>query len=297
MKEHPVSLRTKPAVWVLLIAMSMIITARHVVAQNITAESSPARQYIAPHFTEKSVSARHASPALSAAPGYESDILSARPIRYWFGLGPGGYYFAHQGSFSPSCDCEFRDRDGGRFMLAGEFRVQYPKLGFAWGVLVSYTDASAEFAREERRNSIVVGGEPDMEVDYRRSSNVQLQWLGIDPGVFWYIPRTQLFLRAGVEIGIPLEYRYDHRERILTEEVEYYAGGTEHLLLPEQDIPGGDRLRFAVSAGIGYDFFVTSMFAITPRVGAAIPLTSVSSSDSGWKVLTAHGLLMLNLRL
>lgn len=261
----------------------------------LTAMLAPAAAQQPSALSPRTVS--HEDERHAAAPGYESDILSARPIRYWFGVGPGGYYFTHQGSFSPSCDCEFRDQDGGGFQFAGEFRVQYPKLGFAWGVLIGAYDASAEFARDERRGSIVVGGDPDLEVDYHRTSNVQLQWLSIDPGVFWYVPRTQLFLRGGVEIGIPLEYRYDHRERILTEGVEYYAGGTEHLLLPEQDIPGGDRLRFALTAGIGYDFFVTSMIAITPRVCAAIPLTSVSSSDGGWKVLTANGLLMLNLRL
>jgi hypothetical protein len=227
---------------------------------------------------------------------YESDILSARPIRYWFGLGPGGYLYQHQGSFSPACNCEFRDQDGLRFTLAGEFRVEYPKMGFAWGVWISYIDASAEFVRESRRLSVVVGNNPDMEVDYRNTSNVQLDWLSINPGVFWYLPRTQFFLRGGVEIGFPLEYRYDHIERILTDGVAFYDGETEHTLLAEQNIPGGDRLRFAVTAGIGYDFFVTPSFAITPRLSAAIPLTTVSSTDDSWSVLTLQGLLMLNVR-
>ncbi|MGB5075018.1 MAG: hypothetical protein WBQ23_12855 [Bacteroidota bacterium] len=231
------------------------------------------------------------------AEAYESDILSARPIRYWLGLGPGGYYFKHQGSFSPACNCEFRDQDGTRFAVAGEFRVEYPKMGFAWGIWVSYIDASAEFVRDSRRLSVVVGDNPDMEVDYHNASNVQLSWVSINPGVFWYLPRTQFFLRGGVEIGIPLDHRYDHIERILTDGVAYYDGETEHTLLAEQDIPGGDRLRFALTAGIGYDFYVTPSIAITPRLGAAIPLTTVSSTDDSWSVLTAYGFLMLNVRI
>ncbi|MBE0645658.1 MAG: hypothetical protein IH600_16380 [Bacteroidetes bacterium] len=241
-----------------------------------------------------------ASPATAQQPPpspYESDILAARPIRYWFGLGPGGYYFKHQGSFSPACNCEFRDQDGGRFTMAGEFRVQYPKLGFAWGVLVSYFDASTEFVRESTRPSIVVGGNSDVEVDYRNTSDVHLRWVSINPGFFWYFPRTQMFLRAGVEFGIPLENRYNHVERILTDGLTYYDGNTEHTLLAESDIPGGDRLRLAVTAGLGYDFFVTPSIAITPRAGLAIPLSTVSSVDSDWSVLTAYGFLMLNLRL
>jgi hypothetical protein len=235
--------------------------------------------------------------AAPRSPAYESDILAARPIRYWFGIAPGGNYFDHQGSFSPSCNCEFRDRDGGGFTLAGEFRMEYPKLGFAWGVLVGHVDASAEFSRQSRRTSVIVGDEPDIEVDYRNTSMVKLQWLRIDPGVYWYIPRSRFFLRGGVEIGIPIEYRYDHREFILTEGVEYYKGGTENVLLEEQDIPGGDRLRFALTVGLGYDIVLTPSLALTPRLGAAVPLTTVSSTDKDWTVLTAHGLLMLNLRL
>lgn len=232
-----------------------------------------------------------------AAPAYESDILSARPIRYWLGLGPGMYYFQHQGSFSPACNCEFRDEDGTRFSLAGEFRVEYPKLGFAWGVLVTWFDASAEFTRESSRRSVVVGGEPDVEVDYRNTSDVKLQWVSINPGVFWYVPRSMLYLRAGLELGIPIEYRYDHHEFILTPGVEYYEGGTQYTLLEEQDIPGGDGLRFALTAGIGYDILLSSSIAVTPRFGVALPLTTVSSTDKSWTVLTAHGLLLLSLRL
>ncbi len=228
---------------------------------------------------------------------YESDILSARPVRYWFGLGPGGYYFTHQGSFSPACNCEFREEDGGRFTLGAEIRVQYPKIGIAWGLLLSYFDASARFTRSSTRLSVVAGDNPDIEVDYLNSSEVLLRWVSINPGVYWYFPRTAFFLRGGVEFGIPLEQRYDHMERILSEGVTYYDGSTENTLLAETDIPGGSRTRIAITAGIGYDFLVTPMFAITPRAGLSIPLTTVSSVDSDWTVLTAYGFLMFNLRL
>ena len=234
--------------------------------------------------------------SVHAAP-YESDILSARPIRYWLGLGPGVNAFVHQGSFSPNCDCEFRDQDGTQPTFAAEFRVEYPKLGFAWGVLLGYTRASAEFSVEETRLSVVVGDEPDVPVDYRRTSDVKLQWLSITPGVFWYIPRTMLWLRGGLEVGIPIEYRYDHHESIRTPGVQYHDGTVERTLLAEQDIPGGDRLRLAFAAGIGYDIFVSPAIAITPRLGASLPLTTVSTTDDSWSVLTVHGLVMLNIRL
>ncbi|MDX9759839.1 MAG: hypothetical protein RBU27_11830 [Bacteroidota bacterium] len=233
---------------------------------------------------------------VSAAP-YESDILSARPIRYWLGLGPGVNAFIHQGSFSPNCACEFRDQDGTQPTFAGEFRVEYPKLGFAWSVLLGYTKASAEFAVEESRTSVVVGDEPDVTVAYRRTSDVRLQWLSVTPGVFWYIPRSMLWVRGGLEIGIPIEYQYDHHESIRTPGVQYHDGTVERTLLAAQDIPGGDRLRFAFAAGVGYDISVSPSIAITPRLGASLPLTTVSSTDDTWTVLTVHGLVMLNIRL
>lgn len=249
------------------------------------------------HASTQPASGAFLSPEGPHPPPYESDILSARPIRYWIGLGPGALYFEHQGTYSPNCDCAFGGEDGVRFTFAGEFRVEYPKLGFAWSVLFGHADASAPFTVEETRESVVVGDEPDIDVLYRRESEVKLQWLRFNPGVFWYFPRSAFFLRGGLEIGVPLEYRYDHRESILTAGVEYYDGTTERVLLEEQDIPGGDRLRIALTGDVGYDFLITPSIAVSPRFGLAAPLGNVSSTDGEWKVLTAHGFLMLNLRL
>ncbi|MBR9978455.1 MAG: hypothetical protein KFH87_10230 [Bacteroidetes bacterium] len=258
-----------------------------------TAAPAASQQFDPPH-TE----AYHGEPlhGNALAPAYESDILAARPIRYWLGLGLGAYAYMHEGFFSPSCDCEFRDEDGVRFMMTGEFRVEYPKMGFAWSVMLSYFDASAEFSREDTRSSVIVGDNPDLDVEYRNSSDVRLEWVSIRPGVFWYIPRSSFFLRGGFEVGVPLTARYDHVERILTPGVEYYDGTTENILLGETDIPGGGRLRFALTASLGYDILLSPSVAITPRAGIIAPLTNVSSQDN-WTVLTAHGLLMLNIRL
>jgi hypothetical protein len=228
---------------------------------------------------------------------YDSDIISARPIRYLLGIGFGASWFSHGGSFSPSCDCNFSDESDFRFHFAGEFLVQYPKLGFAYGLMVSYYDASAEFMREETRTSVVVGDNPDVEVDYRNTSNVTLRWLSVTPEFLWYIPRSGLFLQAGLELGFPMDATYDHKETILTEDITYYDGSTETMLLEEQDIPGGGELRLALAGGVGYELRVGPSVSLTPRVGLNLPLTAVSSVDDNWRVLTAYGLLMLHLRL
>lgn len=230
-------------------------------------------------------------------PPYESDILAARPVRYLLGLGLGSYAFIHNGSFSPNCECEFSDQDGTRLMFAGAFRVRYPKLNIAYGVFVSYYDASAEFVYEVTRPTYVVGDHEIVDVDYRKRSDVKLQWLSITPEFSWYIPRSEFFLQLGVELGVPLEARYNHIENILTPDFYYYSGGTERVLLEEQDIPGGSALRIALAGSIGYDFYFTPMIGLTPRIGVTLPLTPVSSSDEGWTVLTGHALLLLNLRL
>ena len=244
----------------------------------------------------RAAAAENVIPGAGAVP-YESDILTARPVKYLLGVGIGAYAFLHRGSFSPSCDCEFSDEDGISVMFAGEFRVRYPKLGFAYGIFISYYDASATFTREEVRRSVVVGDDPFVDVRYRSTSDVALQWLSVTPEFLWYVPRSELFLSIGGELGIPLEARYNHVENILTPGFTYYDGSTENLLLEEQDIPGGAGLRIALAGAIGYDFYFTPMLGITPRVGLTLPLTSVSTSDEGWSVLTAHALLMLNLRL
>lgn len=224
-------------------------------------------------------------------------VDETQPFDFWIGLGPGAEFFQHQGSFSSACDCEFSDQQGMRVTFAAEFRMEFPKHGFGWSILGGYSDASADFVREETRSGTIVTGEPSPELDFRKTAHVQLRWMRINPGVFWFVPSTRLFIRGGVDIGLPIEYRYDQIEQMLSEGYTYLDGSRIRTLLAEQDIPGGDKLRFALTAGIGYDFFLTPSIAITPRLGASIPLTAVSSTDESWSVLTAYGLLMINLRL
>ena len=232
---------------------------------------------------------------LSAVP-YESDILSARPVRILLGIGPGAMRYSHGGSFSPSCDCVFSDGDGYRFHFAGELLVQYPKVGFAYGVMLSYYDVTTEFSREESRNSVVVGENDDVVVDYRNTSNVPLRWLSITPEVLWYLPRSGLFVQAGVEFGLPGKATYDHREIILTDGITYYNGEVENVLLEESDIPGGDGLRLALALGVGYEIQLGTYVSVTPRFGANLPLTPVSTADEEWHVTTMYTLVMLQLR-
>ena len=235
--------------------------------------------------------------AANAPLPYESDILTARPVRVLLGIGPGAMYYSHGGEFSPSCDCRFGGVDDLIFHIGGELLIQYPKLGIAYGLHVSFYDVSSEFSREETRASVVVGDNPDVLVDYRNTSDVALRWLSFTPEFLWYLPRSGFFFHTGLEIGIMQEATYNHVEHILTDGVTYYDGETVNTLLEEQDIPGGDRLRLALAGGIGYEFVVAPYVSITPRLGVNIPLTSVSQDDDSWRVFTATGLIMLHLRL
>lgn len=227
---------------------------------------------------------------------YESDILSARPVRYVLGLGAGSYFYSHGGSFSPSCDCKFSGESGFRAMVLGEFRILYPKLGIAYGVSIAHYDAGVTFTRDEVRPSVIVGDPSDIDVHYRNTSDVLLRWIAVTPEIFWYLPRSEMFLQAGMEFGIPLESRYNHVEKILSEGVTYYDGSTENVLLEEQALPGGSSLRLAISGSVGYDIWLAPSIALTPRIGVSLPLTSISSQDD-WNVFTGYAILMLNVRL
>lgn len=233
----------------------------------------------------------------SASAPYESDILAARPVHYLFGIGPGMMWFGHGGSFSPSCDCFFSDEDGSRVHLAGELLVRYPKVGIAYGVLVSYFDVSADFLRDETRSSVVTGDNTAVDVDYRNTSNVTLRWLSITPEFLWYFPRANTFLQAGLEFGFSQRSRYNHTETIRTEGYTYYDGSTENVLLDESAIPGGDGLRLALAFGVGQQIDLGPSLSLTPRAGLNIPLTAVSTADDEWRVTTAYGLLLLHLRI
>ncbi|MCZ7555288.1 MAG: hypothetical protein M5R41_02645 [Bacteroidia bacterium] len=227
---------------------------------------------------------------------YESDILSAKPVRTWLGLGVGGYGFWHNGNFSPNCDCSFGGEKGGAPMFALDVTRDYPKLGFAIRALLTYYDVSSEFSYEETRRTVIVGDEPDQDVRYRKTSDVTLRYIAFTPSFAWYFPQTPIYVQGGLELGFPLKYRYDNVERILTPDLVYNDGSSQMTLLAESDIPGGKSLRLAAALGAGADLQLSSMIMITPQVGVNLPLTTVSSDDS-WSVTTVYGLLFLKIRL
>jgi hypothetical protein len=233
----------------------------------------------------------------SAAVPYESDILTARPVRWHIGLALGAMTFTHLGSYSPACDCLFEKEDGIRFLYGLEGSVYFPKMGIGARLQLEYVKADADFTRAEQRLAEVVGDDPPELLDFENTSKVQLSWLSITPAMTYTLPFTDVTFWGGLEIGIPLTARYDHVERVLTPGYRYYDGETTNTLLAETDIPDGTRLRLAFAAGMAVDIPIVGDLSLMPRAGIALPLTTVSSTDPTWKVLTGHIVFVLRWRL
>ena len=230
---------------------------------------------------------------------YESDILDARPVRYFVAGAVGGSAAQHLGSYSPACDCYFSGERTIGLTYGGEIGIQYPKLAFAIKTLVLYRDYSADFTRTGRRRATVIGGSGDEELDFRNTSNVHLQSLSIIPMLALYLPPSEFFLLGGIDIGVMLEARYNHLEDILTPGYTYYDGSTRNTLKADSDIPGGKRLRVALTGGLGVDVFLSERILLTPEAGISYPLTGVSTGakDSDWKVMSEFAILLLKVRL
>lgn len=235
---------------------------------------------------------------------YESDILSARPVRYLLAVGGGVLAYQHLGSFSPNCDCNFSGEKGTRALFGAEFSVHYPKLGFAVKGLLLYQDFSADFSYNVTRMSVVVGDDPDIPVQYLKSSSVDLQYLSLTTSAVWFFPYTQMYLSGGLEIGYSLTSEFDHIEEIKTPNVYYYDGSTKTTLLPKSEIRGADGLRFGLAVSFGVDITLSSRIFLTPEVGGVIPLTSVTSENNpqtvqqnNWRVVTERAMLFLKVRL
>ncbi len=227
---------------------------------------------------------------------YESDVLAARPVRYFLAIGAGAMAFQHLGDYSPLCDCRFSGEKGFKPLFAVEFSIQYPRMGFSIKNMFTYQDVSAEFSRKSMRKSVVVGDNPDIDVEYLNTSNVKLKYISLITSFAWYFPYTQIFLYGGAELGYPLKANWDHVETILTKGVTYYNGDTKNILLPEGEIPGGKKLRIALAVGLGFDIILSSRIYITPQLGANYPITPISSEDSDWKVVTEYGMIFLKVR-
>lgn len=227
---------------------------------------------------------------------YESDILAARPIRTWLGIGLGGYGFWHHGSFSPNCRCSFGGEDGGNVFAAAEVMVQYPKLGFALKFMVSYYDASTDFPTPKRVAACRWGASRHRRrVPQGCGSAVSLAEL--HAGLRLVCAEIVAVPSSRCGRRLPLQARYNNVESILTPDVTYYEGGRQVTLLEESDIPGGNNIRVALAGAIGYDVQLSSSFMLTPQIGGALPLTAVSSDDASWKISTAYAVLFLKFRL
>jgi hypothetical protein len=234
-------------------------------------------------------------PVMPAEP-YESDILNARPVRYYLGLGLGAYAFQHAGPFSPNCDCFFDGASGTGFAAAPEFIVHYPKAGFAFKAMIMYRNLSATFTQAyPQRPTVLVGGDSAL-VDFERWSDVTMTYIDVLPSVSWYMPRTPVFVAAGLAFSFPIKTRYNNNERVLSDGFAYASGGRETVLLNETTIPGSTGLRIDLHLSAGIDIYLADHFYLTPQGGAILPLGPVSSNDPRWHVYTEYAMLIMKYR-
>ena len=231
---------------------------------------------------------------------YESDVINARPVRYFLGIPFGPYFFQHLGEYSPSCDCVFRTASDVDIVAGLEFSVYYPKLGFAVKAMAGYWDYSATFTQRQTRTTVISGSTLDTLIDYEKVSHVKLKYLTFTPTYAWYFPYSSVYLEGGIEIGIPLKARYDNIEKIITPGFVYPVDSTNTTtLLRERDIErdGKGKLRLGFHVGAGVDIRLSDRFYLAPQCGVSLPLTSVSSSDKTWKVLNEYVAVLLKIRL
>jgi len=228
---------------------------------------------------------------------YGSDVISARPVRFFAGAVLGGFWHSHEGSFSPNCECRFGDRDGLRMTLGMAGVVQFPKLGVAISLTAVFHDYSAVFTYPERRLTKIIGPVSDTLLDYEKTSDVDLRMLRLAPAFQWYFPHSAVFIFGGADIGVTLKGEYDNIERVMTPGFAYEDSSASIALLPRGDIPGGARIAVGLLAGIGADIRLTTWAQLTPRLHVTAPLTAVSSQDPTWRIITAQAEILLLLRL
>jgi hypothetical protein len=236
------------------------------------------------------------------SPPYESDILSARPIRYFIGAGIGAMAFQHNGTFSPDplrCDCIFSDKQETKFHYAAEFSIHYPKLRFGLKFLFQYLEFSGNFSYLLNRSALIGLEDGSIDAEFEKSSNVELAYLSFTPSFAWYIPRSTVFLHGGLELAFPMKKEYDNLEKIITPGYSYDSLGTqfEHTFLEKSEIPDVASVRYGLHLGIGVDIKLSNRFYATPQVGATIPLNPISAKHEDWRVTSEFGLLILKYRL
>jgi hypothetical protein len=200
------------------------------------------------------------------------------------------------GSFQSDCGCEFTTGSGNAVIVGAVAETHLTRR-------VALVGRIAMDQRVLNSKQDIVGPQPVFNVSTNRIDTVQAT-LNESATTRWtYVTITpmirldilhNLFVAAGPAVGLAISSNQHVDESI--------GGGYSFLdqtstrIIQDGAIANSTALRIALDGLIGFEFDVSPKFTLVPQVAFDMPLTSLSSANSAWKMTTIQVLMGIRWR-
>ena len=183
------------------------------------------------------------------------------------------------------CDCDYSQGSSFEYHAGIHLDILVNRW-FALRLQGLFEDHSTEYQKDVTRDLFLVTGETvPVTLDHR--SEISLQYINTSFSAIWFTGPRGLFLLTGVGVGFYLDGTLTEKAYLKTPGYTFPQSGTSvytyHADEPLEETQTINT-RASVLLGIGYDLPVSRGVTIAPELQADIPITSVTTERSDWRI-------------
>lgn len=200
------------------------------------------------------------------------------------------------GSFKSDCDCEFASGSGNAFLAGGVVEMHLTqriavmgRLAMDQRALSSSQDiVGPQLVYHQSTNTL-----DTVQATLHESATSRFVYVTLTPMIRFDILKN-LYVAAGPAFGLAIGTTLRVEEA--TDGGYSFLDGTSTRIIQDGSVPNSSAFRLGLDALLGYEYDLTSKFTLVPQVAFDMPITSLASDNSAWKLTTIQALLGLRWR-
>ncbi|MFN4769054.1 MAG: hypothetical protein ACK54V_10415 [Candidatus Kapaibacterium sp.] len=222
------------------------------------------------------------------------------------------------GSFSVDCPCQDFSGGGGAEFAIGGLYEYFPVDGLKWGINAGfqYRSMDARYVLREDTTLRSLDGMSsfsNVAIPFRHTSNISVQSFTIAPYLKHFLART-LFVRLGASAQIIVGASKNFHKVLLTNTVTLpnddvvsigldraaleAAGkrliGENEVVIQEGSMSDVSAFQLSLQPAVGFQWQVSKRIFLVPMFEYSLPLTSVSSVDTGLRMNAFRGVVEIH---
>lgn len=222
------------------------------------------------------------------------------------------------GSFSVDCPCQDFSGGGGAEFAIGGLYEYFPVDGLKWGINAGfqYRSMDARYVLREDTTLRSLDGMSsfsNVAIPFRHTSNISVQSFTIAPYLKHFLART-FFVRLGASAQIIVGASKNFHKVLLTNTVTLpnddvvsigldraaleAAGkrliGENEVVIQEGSMSDVSVFQLSLQPAVGFQWQVSKRIFLVPMFEYSLPLTSVSSVDTGLRMNAFRGVVEIH---